>query len=1198
MSDDEKQLDEKQLNLPLREEKILEMWEREKIFEKSLAKTKGKKSFVFYEGPPTANALPGIHHVEARAFKDLIPRYKTMRGFFVARKAGWDTHGLPVELAVEKELGLKNKKDIETYGIERFNEQCRASVWKYKSEWEKLTKRIGFWLDMEHPYITYDPNYMETLWWIIKEIWKKKLLYKDFKVVPWCPRCQTGLSSHELGQPGAYQKIKENSVFVMMKLLQPVGSGNGKAPEYLLVWTTTPWTLPANVAVAVNPKIEYTKWKITTQFTAQEKVRRRRTFLDSQESQYYVWSATTPPHKDFEIIELVEKVSGKSLVGLKYKPPYPESEMPYVTVAADFVEIEEGTGFVHLAPAFGDDDMQAVKKEYGDRYPILRTVNLDGTMKKGIIAQGKFVKDADAVIIDDLKKRKLLYLALMHEHDYPHCWRCNTPLLYFAKDSWWIRMSSLRNELLKNNETIHWVPEHLRDGRFGEFLKEVRDWAFSRERYWGTPLPVWECEQCRHQELIGSLDELDALAQKSGNEYFLMRHGESEAQLLGIADNSKNRFHLTDRGRKQVAASAKKLLKENIDVIVASDVKRTQETARIVADTLGVKKIVIDERIREINIGAFEGKPVIEYHRYYHSMIEKFTKRPPEGESLNDVKRRMMEFFGEAEKKYKNKKILLVSHEYPIWALAGAASGMSNEESVLWKEKRGKDFVKPAEIMKLAYRTLPYDFRGEVNLHRPYVDEFFLVCPKCRAKMRRAPEVIDVWFDSGAMPFAQAHYPFAWAQSQKSKIKNQNFGTLLYPADFISEAIDQTRGWFYTMLAVGTLLQKGAPYKNVISLGHVLDKNGQKMSKSKGNVVDPWAMIQKYGADVIRWYFYTINHPGDPKLFDEKDLLLRSRGFFGTLWNSHQLFNTYVDKFPISKFQIPDSKNILDVWVIARLEEVVAGVTKNLDEYEIMDAARLIEEFVIGDFSQWYLRRSRRRFQKPETAQEKKEAGQTTAHVLVTLAKLIAPFAPFFAEVLHQELKKKLGLKVTSVHLEEWPIAKPKIKSGNLKVLENMKMVREIVAQALKLRADAGIKVRQPLAKLKVKSVKSKVERGLLDLIKDEVNVKEVVFDDKISADVELDTHISEALREEGLIREILRNIQEMRRDFGLQPKHKIKIQFAGNKTIEAILEKWKKEIMFESGAKQFTIGGKKQFGIEREVRLDGAELWIGLDKI
>ena len=1176
------QEDDKQLNAPAREEKILAFWEQNDIFARTLKKTAKGNPYVFYEGPPTANAAPGIHHLESRSFKDVLPRYKTMRGFFVARKAGWDTHGLPVEIQVEKKLGLTSKKDIETFGVAAFNKECRDSVWQFKGEWEKSTKRIGFWLDLEHPYITYQTDYMESLWAIMKEIWKKGFLYEDFKVVPWCARCGTGLSTHELGQPGAYQTLKEHSVYVMLAIVRAGGGKDVRGEEeHLLVWTTTPWTLQANVAVAVNPTIEYSKWRIQN--------------WRGSGKACVVWSATTPPFNAGEEVELVEKVSGQALLGVRYAPALPLSEALFrnpayrrgnvkdffMVIPGDFVSTEEGTGMVHIAPAFGDDDMRAVKRAFGEAYPILFTVNPDGAMKAGTTGAGVFAKTADPEIIKELGRRKVLYFIKPYEHEYPHCWRCNTPLLYFAKRAWWIRMNKVKDQLLANNKTVNWTPAHLKDGRFGEFLRELRDWAFSRERFWGTPLPVWRCAACLHEDVIGSLEELHTKSGGAHNAYIAMRHGESVSNIQNVCA-ARNGYQLTLKGRKQVEQVAKGLKKKGIDLIFASPLERTRATAEIVGKALGLP-VAFDDRLLEVNVGDFEGHPGHMYHSYFSSYLEKFTKRPPNGETLSELRARVMDFMRDIEQKYHGKKILIVSHEYTIWMLWSGALGWSDEATIAARTgKRREDFVTFAAPEEFLYKHIPRDETGTANLHRPYVDDFTLPCAKCGKTMRRVPEVVDVWFDSGSMPFAQAHWPFS-KESQK----------LSFPAEYISEAIDQTRGWFYTLLAVATLLGRGAPYKNVISLGHVLDKNGQKMSKSKGNAIKPDEMIQKYGADAIRWYFYTINAPGDPKRFDEKDLQNKVRGFLGTLWNVFVFFDTYVDSVKITSHQ--KSKNVLDVWVLVKLGTLVRDVSTLLDAYDVGGAARAIEEFVIGDLSNWYIRRSRRRFQKPETKKEKEEAAATTGYVLSVLVRLTAPFVPFISEAIWQGARKKLGLKEVSVHLADWPAG---VKKERISLELQMDKVRSWAADALKQRASAGIKVRQPLAKFIIaKSDYGKKEpfaQALLDILKDEINVKGVEWGN-VSA---LDTVITSELKEEGFVREIVRNIQEMRKDLGLNPQDAIRVQFSSSTHFDDMLLRWKALIQKEAGAKQFVIGGKKMFKAERELEAEGGSVWVGIDKV
>lgn len=946
------------MDLPQIEQKILKFWDKKKIFAKSLAKTKKGPRFIFFEGPPTANGQPGIHHVEARAFKDIILRFKTMQGFFVERKAGWDTHGLPVEIQVEKELGLKSKKDIEKYGIEKFNKKCKESVWRYKSEWEKMTARIAFWLDMKNAYVTYENDYIESVWHILKQIWSKDLLYKGTKVVPYCPRCGTSLSSHEVAL--GYEKIKEPSIYFKLPI-------KAESSLYFLVWTTTPWTLPANTAIAVGENITYAKIK-----SGQEKYILAKDRLSVFEEPY----------------EIESEFLGGALLGREYEPLYQmKLDKPgYKVVAADFVSVGEGTGIVHIAPSFGIEDMELGQKE---NLPQVMSVELDGKVKKGlgIPGEGKFVKDADLDIKADLKKRKLLYKEEMYEHDYPFCWRCDTPLLYYAKNSWFIKMTAVRQELLQNNSQITWEPAYLKEGRFGEWLREVKDWNLSRERFWGTPLPVWECEKCGEIKVIGSAKELP---------------------------------------------------------------------------------------------------------------------------------------------------------------------------------KKLKD------------------------LHRPHIDQIEFPCDKCSGHMKRVPVVIDAWFDSGSMPYAQWHYPF----EDKDKIDEEE----AFPADFICEAVDQTRGWFYTLLAISTLLGKGPAYKNVISLGHVLDVKGQKMSKSKGNMVMPLDVINQFGADCVRWYLYTINQAGEPKRFDLKDVKDKFNRFFGTFYNTFIFFQTYTDKNfkPAKKF---GPKNILDKWIVSSLNSLSRQMMNGLQHYDVVGPARAFEKF-IDDLSNWYVRRSRRRFQKPESEKEKDEAAQTLYYILLNLSKLAAPFIPFISEEIYLNFKKPRMPE--SVHLCDWPAPDKKLINKNLE--EKMAVTRQIVALALAERAAAGIKVRQPLATLEIKNQESKIknDKELLKLILDEVNVKEIKFNPELKNEIKLDKKITKELKEEGMIRDLVRQIQDMRRQAGLTRKDTILLNFLVSKfpNFQKIAEKWSEFIKKETLSQELTVGGKINFDLEKDIDLELGKIKIGIKKL
>ena len=946
------------------EHKILKFWRKNKIFERSINQRPKTRNFVFFEGPPTANGRPGIHHVLARVFKDVVCRYKTMQGFRVERKAGWDTHGLPVELEVEKKLGIKTKPEIEKYGIAKFNKACKKSVWMYKKEWEELTERIGFWLDMKNPYITYESNYIESVWWIIKQIWQKKLLYQDYKVVPYCPRCETGLSSHEVAQ--GYKKVKENSIYVKF----PV---KGQKNTFFLVWTTTPWTLPGNVALAINRKINYVKVEEDSEFLILAENR-----LNVLKGKYRIVDRAIGGDLN-KFSGSIEKLGEYEQI-LPYLIPNPKKS--FIVVFGDFVSDQDGTGIVHIAPAYGEDDMK-LGKQLGLETSLIY-LDKEGRFEKDFPWSGKFAKDADRDIIQELKSRNLFYKEEQYEHDYPFCWRCDSPLLYYAKKGWFINMQKVKRNLIRNSQKINWIPAHLKEGRFGEWLKEIKDWAISRERYWGTPLPIWQCEKCNEKICIGSIKEL----------------------------------------------------------------------------------------------------------------------------------------FQKSKRKIK-------------------------------------------------------------DLHRPLIDKILFKCEKCGGKMYRVPEVLDCWFDSGSMPFAQHHYPFENKNIIDKKIQ--------FPADYICEAIDQTRGWFYTLLAISTLLGFESPYKNVISVGHVLDEKGEKMSKSKGNIVSHWDMINKYGIDSVRWYFYTVNQPGEPKLFNEKDIDSALKRFLIILWNCFVFLETYKPK---SRMKIK-SRNLLDKWIISKLNNLIPELTLLLDKYDITSAARKIEDFAVNDLSQWYIRRSRRRFQKPETKKELSESYDSLSVVLLTLTKLLAPFIPFFAE----ETYPKFNIREKSVHLENWPRVDKKLINQELE--EKMQKIREIVALALAERAKAGIKVRQPLASLRIKDLRLKVKgnKELLDLIKEEVNVKEIVFDSKIKKEVELDTKITSGLREEGIVREIIRQIQELRKQHGLKPKDKIIIQYWMSEKLNKIINKQKNYILKETLAKQFESKESPVPRMGKEIDLEGEKLWLEIRK-
>ncbi len=943
----------------------MDFWDKEKIFEKTLAKDSPQGDFVFFEGPPTANGKPGIHHVEARSFKDIIPRFRTMQGYHVARKGGWDTQGLPVELEVEKQLGLSSRKEVEEYGIKEYNEKCKESVWKYLDEWIGMTKRIAYWLDLDNAYITYKPEYIESLWWIIKQVWERDLLYQDYKVLPYCTRCGTSLSSHEVAQ--GYKEVEDPAVYIKFQV-------KDQDKTYLVAWTTTPWTLISNTALAVGEDVDYVKVKQGDEFLWLAQARVEAALGDG--------------------LVIVEEVKGSDLLGLEYEPLFPyweetrqkagaEGKAHYV-VAADFVSTEDGSGIVHTAVMYGAEDFE-LGNELG--LPKFHMIAPDGKFIEGAGPfTGVYVKDTDADITADLEKRGLLLKSETVTHTYPFCWRCKSPLIYYAMDSWYIRMSSLRDELLAENEKIHWEPAHIKDGRFGEWLREIKDWAFSRSRYWGTPLPVWRCE-CGHMDCIGSYQELKDKA------------------------------------------------KQDVD-------------------------------------------------------LENFDP------------------------------------------------------------------------------------------HRPFVDEYTIECSKCQKDMHRVEDVCDVWFDSGCMPFAQHHYPF---ENKEMIDDGQQF-----PGDYISEAIDQTRGWFYTLHAVGILLGKGRVYKNCICLGHLLDSKGKKMSKSLGNIVDPWDMINKYGADAVRWWMYTVNQPGESKNFDERDVDTIVKKVFNLLWNMKTFYQMYESKHGrVEKDKIKIT-NVLDQWILSRLNSLIKDSTDWLENYKVTEPARALSEFV-NDLSTWYVRRSRDRF-KSENEADRNQAMDTLRTCLVETTKLMAPFTPFISEAVYGELN---GGK-ESVHLEDWPQADEKLTNQDL--MKNMDQARRIVSEALKQREETKIAVKQPLAKATVSGMKA-LEDNLVELIKAEVNVKDVVFEEGGDFAVELDTDLTPELKREGFVREIVRKTNGLRREAGLTIEDTVELYvMTGSDEVKKTLSEHRDAIL------QGTLSSdirEEQADLDNstEIKLDGETVWLGIRK-
>ncbi|MBI1839220.1 MAG: class I tRNA ligase family protein, partial [Candidatus Colwellbacteria bacterium] len=899
----------------------------------------------------------------------------------------------------------------------------------------------------------------------------------------------------------------------------------------------------SNIAVAVNPKLTYTKYKVGNE---------------------YLWSYNPPPK--LPKMDVHEKISGKKLVGLRYEPLYPSKEVDklksYRVVAADFVKTEEGTGMVHISPAFGEEDFNLLGNQ---QFPV--TIDDVGRVAKGLPGAGKFIKEADKDISAELKSRNLLYLEEQIEHEYPFCWRCSTPLIYFARTSWFFEVSRLRKELLALNEKVNWIPDYLKHGRFGEWIKDAKDWAISRERYWGTPLPIWRCENCEAVKVVGSLDDLTKNAYNK-NKFFILRHGEATHNVSDvIASGPEKNNHmsvLTEKGRKQIEAVAKKIKKKGADIIFSSPYKRALQTSKLISD-LTKTKVIVDKRLREIDCGTFNWRKVSEHKKFFKEPIEEFTKNPPAGENLNEVKTRVAEFIKDINSQYRNKNIMIVSHGDPLWMLEAVSRSLKNEEAL------ALSYIETGELKEISFKSLPFNEVGEVDMHRPYVDDISLECSKCRGQMKRIPDVADVWFDSGAMPFASAHYPF----ENKAFVEEQGG----YPADYICEAVDQTRGWFYTLMAVAVLLGREAPpYRNVISLGLIRDKYGQKMSKSKGNVVEPMAIIQKYGVDVVRWYFYTVNPPAEPKDFDEQELAKALRRFFLILYNSYVFYESVGGKKVAPDVCKTKPAHIMDRWILARLNETIEAVTKNLESYEIGGSARLIE-VLVDDLSRWHIRRSRRR----------PEMKDTLGFVLLEISKLVAPFAPFFGDALYQSLSPERQ----SVHLSQWPEAKKLLIDKEL--LKSMREVRSLAASALATRNSAGIKVRQPLRTLRIKG--NKLGKEFEDILKEEVNVKEVIFDSKLKDAIELNTKITPELRREGMVREFVRAVQELRRSAGLMTKNRICLFVETGPIAKGALEGNLKLFMKEVGAKSVEFKKASKFDAEVETKIDSAPVWLGIKK-
>lgn len=1147
----------KKSDIARREEETLAMWQEKGIFEKSLEQTKNGGEFVFYDGPPFATGLPHYGHLLASVIKDAIPRYQTMRGRHVRRVWGWDCHGLPVENLIEQELGLGHKTDIEKYGVGNFNEACRASVFRYDTEWKKMIPRIGRWVDMEHSYKTMDANYTESIWWAFKRLYDDNRIYQGFKPMHICPRCETTLSNNEV--TSGYKDITDISVTAKFELADEPGT-------YVLAWTTTPWTLPGNVALAINKEEKYIK-------------------VLMEEQKYILAEARAEKVLEGKEYSVLETFTGADLIGKSYTPIFdyyasqetlPNRANGWKIYAGDFVTMESGTGVVHIAPAFGEDDMNLGVRE---NLPFVQHVGMDGVMKKevrdfaGVSVKPKGDHQAtDILIIKHLASIGALFSKEKIIHAYPHCWRCDTPLLNYAAESWFVKAPELKERLLEENAKTQWVPKNMKDGRFGNWLEGARDWAISRSRYWGSPLPVWQCSDCNERFIAGSRADLAARTKKSTNTYLVMRHGEAKSNATNTVSSkveTSEAFGLTDNGRAQAATSGEALAGKGIDMIFASPFARTRQTAEIVATTIGfdIKNIVVDERIKEIDTGIFDGKSIEEYRGHFVSQAEKFTKRPEGGENLLDVKRRVMAFLEELEEKYSDKTILIVTHEYPVWMLITGIEGAGIERGVEIKDGK-EDFVKTGEVTELPFAPIPHNPEYEFDFHMPYIDQVKVSCT-CGGNMSRVPYVFDCWFESGSMPYAQFHYPF-----ENKELFEKNF-----PADFIGEGQDQTRGWFYSLLVLSVGLFDKTPFENVIVNGMILAEDGQKMSKKLKNYPDPIEVLNKYGADALRYYLIS-----SPAVHAE-DLAFSERGVDEVVKkNIARLLNvlSFYEMYGADVKKVEgESKNPLDRWMLARLAELAMEMTTSFDAYELDRAVKPIGLFV-DDLSTWYIRRSRDRF-KSDDETDRAHAIETTRVVLLEFSKLLAPVMPFLAEYLYGHV----GGEKESVHLESWPA----FGQVDAKILEAMAEVRKTVSLALEARAKAGIKVRQPLASVTVKG--QELDGALSLIIADELNVKKVLWEVDLATDVLLDTTITPEFKKEGQFRDFLRTVQGLRKDSKLEPSDVITLTIMTSDEGRALVEMFAEELKKTALVREIIFGEADG----EPVDIDGTPFTLGILK-
>lgn len=1169
-----------------REEEMLAFWNEHDVFNKSIETPAGKEpvgDFVFYDGPPFATGLPHYGHILAGTIKDAVPRFWTMNGYRVRRKWGWDCHGLPLENLIEKKLGLATKRDIEEYGVKNFNEAARDAVLEFRDDWREIIPRMGRWADMDDDYRTMDSTYTESVWWVFKSLHEKGLVYEGFKGMHLCPRCGTTLSNFEVNQ--GYKDIKDIAVTVKLPLLDDAGEVTDTS---LLVWTTTPWTLPGNMAAAVNNEHEYAKVKVTTD--------------DGEE--IVVLAKERIAQLDTEDHEILETFKGSELVGKSYKPPFSYHQdrefenkgNAWKIYHADYVELgEEGTGAVHLAPAYGEEDMELAKVE---GIPIVHHVDSDGHFMDFVTDfAGQLVKpkddddagvthlDADIEIVKALKANDTLFRKENITHSYPHCWRCDTPLLNYATTSWFVEVTKIRDELVAENNKVKWVPEHVGKNRFGKWLENARDWAVSRQRYWGAPLPIWRNPVTKEYKVFGSLSELQEYVPKSGNTYFTMRHGESTKNTQALVTNAYDApYPLTEKGIGDVKKTAKELMGK-VDLIITSPVLRAKETAELVATEIGmsVDEVIIDERIRETEHGVYEGRPLSEYREQYGAGIHKFEAKPEGGENWSDLRARVGDFMYELEKKYHDKRILIVSHGDPLTMLHASVAGLSKEDTVATYSDA---YPEKGVARELSFTPMPHNDIYALDFHRPYIDDFAVF--EDGVQLERVPDVFDCWFESGSMPYAETHYPFDPSSRAEGGSAHYGAGNLdddklypvRFPADFISEAVDQTRGWFYSLMVLGVALFGKSPFQNVITNGLVLAEDGKKMSKKLQNYPDPVELVERQGADSMR--FYLLSSPiikGEDLNFSEKEVQELQRKNIGRLHNVLAMYEQYAG----DEKAHADSLHVLDRWILARLYELISEATEGFKNYELDRATRPITDF-IDDLSVWYLRRSRDRL-KGDDAEDKQATLATLKYVLQNLALVMAPSMPFYAEYLWSRVKETDG--ALSVHLGVWP----KAESVDRGVLDSMAKTREMVSLALEQRAKANIKVRQPLLKLRVHDV---LPHEYLVLVTDEVNVKEIVVDVSMEETVMLDLSITEELKAEGDAREFMRQVQDMRKQAGLLPHDRISLTVQTSDGGEALVTQFLSEIKKTVGADDITFGD----ATGTEVKAGDHECTVELKKV